>query len=63
MVVVGYPISILTGGAKVDPKLLSPLFRPAVRSYKLANLGKSHTEMTLVASPEEIEKLKEKSFD
>jgi solute carrier family 5 (sodium-coupled monocarboxylate transporter), member 8/12 len=53
--VVGYPISILTGGTKnLDPKLLSPLFR---RFYKL-NLEKCQTELTFIASPEETEKLK-----
>lgn len=57
---VGYPISIMTGGTKnLDPKLLSPLFR---RFYK-DNLEKSHFEMTFIVSPEEVEKLKEKSLD
>lgn len=53
--IVGYPVSILTGGTKnLDPKLLSPVFR---RFYKL-NLEKSVTELKFVSSPEETEKLK-----
>lgn len=60
MIIVGYPISILTGGTKdLDPKLLSPLFR---QFYK-KNLEKSLTELTFVCSPEEIEKLKGKSHE
>lgn len=60
VVIIGYPISLLTGGTKdLDPRLLTPIFR---RFYK-TNLKKSHTEMTFVATPEEIEKLKEKSHE
>lgn len=61
MSIIGYPISILTGGTKnLDPKLLSPLFR---RFYK-TNIEKAHMEMmTFVTSPEEVEKLKDKCHE
>jgi hypothetical protein len=60
VILVGYPISILTGGTKdLDPMLLSPPFR---RFYK-ANLEKSHTELTFISSPEETEKLKANPHD
>lgn len=53
--IVGYPVSIITGGTKnLDPKLLSPVFR---RFYKL-NLEKSVTELKFISTPEETEKLK-----
>ena len=53
--VVGYPISIMSGGTKnLDPKLLSPIFR---RFYNL-NLEKSHIELKFISTPEEKEKLK-----
>lgn len=55
VIIVGYPISLMTGGTKdLDPKLLSPLFR---RFYNV-NLERSHTEMTFIGTPEESEKLK-----
>lgn len=58
VIIVGYPISLMSGGTKdLDPKLLSPLFR---RFYNL-NLEKSHTEMTFIGTPEESEKLKDKN--
>jgi hypothetical protein len=58
--IVGYPISLLTGGNKdLDPKLLSPLFR---RFYK-TNIEKSHTEMTFIGTSDEIEKLKDKNHE
>lgn len=54
--VVGYPISVLTGGTKnLDQNLLSPL----CRKHK----DKSPIELTFVVSPEEIKKLKEKCQD
>lgn len=57
VILVGYPVSILTGGTKdLDPKLLSPLFR----GFYKKNLEKSITELTFVCSPEETEKLKDK---
>jgi hypothetical protein len=60
VILVGYPVSLFTGGTKdLDPKLLSPLFR---RFYK-SNLEKTQTELTFIGSPEEHEKLKEKSHE
>jgi hypothetical protein len=52
---VGYPISMITGGTKdLDPKLLSPLFR----GFYETNLEKSHMELKFISTPEEVEKLK-----
>lgn len=54
--IVGYPISILTGGTKnLDQNLLSPLFRKHKDKYPV--------ELTTVVAPEEIKKLKEKCQD
>ena len=49
--VVGYPISIITGGTKdLDYKLLAPIFRK----------DKIPKEMTFIQYPEEIDRLQEK---
>jgi hypothetical protein len=54
--IVGYPVSLLTGGTKnLDQNLLSPLCRK--------NKEKSPVEMTFVVTPEEMKKLKEKTQD
>lgn len=53
--VVGYPISILTGGTKnLDPKLLSPLFRDGFKPQ----IEKLPVEMTFIEYGDEMEKLK-----
>lgn len=58
--IVGYPVSLLTGGTQnLDPKLLSPIFR---RFYK-SNLEKTQTELTFIGNPEETEKLKDKCHE
>lgn len=49
--IVGYPISIITGGTTdLDDKLLAPIFRK----------GKIQKEMTFMQHPDEIDRLHEK---
>jgi hypothetical protein len=57
---VGYPISILTGGTEnLDPKLLSPLFR---KSYK-PQIEKLPIEMKFIEYGDEFEKLNRVNID
>lgn len=58
--VIGYPISILTGGTTdLDPKLLSPLFR----RFYYAEHKKTTIELPFISHYDDIECIKEKSCE